>query len=77
MIQALNNNSQQKRKNVDSEEVPEIDRAEPIAALRQMKNRKALGENRITCEMLKVGGEPLLGTVLLLLYKCLSKGRNC
>ena len=43
--------------NVGSEEIPDITREEIRAALRQMKNRKSPGEDKITCEMLKMGGD--------------------
>lgn len=42
--------------NVGSEDVPEISRVEVKAALKQLKNRKSPGEDKITCEMLKSGG---------------------
>lgn len=60
--------------NVGSEDIPEISKQEIKAALRQMKNRKSPGEDRITCEMLKMGGVVIERSLQILLNKCLLEG---
>lgn len=61
--------------NVGSEDMPDIDKAEIRLALRQMKNRKSPGEDQITTEMIKMGGETLEEAVIILLNKCLHQGK--
>lgn len=61
--------------NVGSEDVPEIAKQEIQAALKQMKNRKCPGEDRITCEMLKMGGAIIENSIQILLNKCLQEGK--
>ena len=59
--------------NVGSEDIPEITIAEIRAALKQMKNRKSPGEDRITSEMLKLGGKIVEQATQILLNKCLKE----
>ena len=61
--------------NVGSEDMPEISTTEIKYALQQIKNGKSPGEDRITPEMLKMGGKPLVDAVEVLLNKCLMEGR--
>ncbi|KAM0735271.1 LINE-1 retrotransposable element ORF2 protein [Formica fusca] len=61
--------------NVGSEELQQIDGPELREALRQTKNCKAPGEDLVTSEMLKAGGEILEKALLILLNKCLDEGR--
>lgn len=61
--------------NVGSEDIPEISKQEIQAALKQMKNRKSPGEDRITCEMLKMGGVVIEKSLQILLNKCLQEGK--
>lgn len=60
--------------NVGSENVPEISRQEIQVALTQMKNRKSPGEDKIRCEMLKMGGAVVEKSLQILLNKCLQDG---
>ncbi|XP_070162480.1 craniofacial development protein 2-like [Polyergus mexicanus] len=61
--------------NVGSEELQQIDGPELREALRQTKNCKAPGEDLVTSEMLKAGGEILEKALLILLNKCLDEGK--
>lgn len=61
--------------NVGSEDIPEISPSEIEYALQQMKNGKSPGEDRITPEMLKMGGKALIETIGVLLNKCLMEGK--
>lgn len=61
--------------NIGSEELEPIDGEELEAALRHLKNCKAPGEDQITSEMLKAGGETLRKALLTLLNKCLEEGK--
>jgi len=61
-------------RNIGSEELKAIDGPEMRAALNQLKNCKTPGEDRITSEMLKIGGETLENAILVLLNMCLEKG---
>lgn len=60
--------------NVGSEELPEISTQELEQALKNMKNGKTPGQDKITAEMVKIGGHSLQKAVLLLLNKCLQEG---
>jgi len=60
---------------VGSEELKAIDGPELRAAMNQLKNCKAPGKDRITSEMLKIGGETLENAILALLNKCLEKSK--
>jgi len=62
-------------KNVGSEEIPEITRTELQAVLKELKNRKSPGQDRITSEMLKAGGIVLEEAMCVLLNKCLEQGK--
>lgn len=61
--------------NVGSEDVPEISGQEIQAALKQMKNRKSPGEDRVTSEMMKIGGAVVEKSLRILLNKCLREGK--
>ena len=58
-----------------SEDLPEITQAEIRNALQQMKNGKAAAKDRISTEMLKMGGPTLQEAIKTLLNKCLMEGR--
>lgn len=60
--------------NVGSEELPDITNEEIKKALKQMKNGKCPGEDRITTEMLKFGGNILEGYIKKLFNQCLCEG---
>lgn len=62
-------------RNVGSQELQMIDRLALKIALKQLRNCKAPGEDLITSEMLKAGGETLEKTLLILLNKCLEEGK--
>ena len=61
--------------NAGSEEIPEISTEEIRAALKKMKNGKCPGEDRITAEMLKHGGNALEKALQILLNKCLHESK--
>ena len=62
--------------NVGSEDIPEITIAEIQAALKQINKQKIPGEDRITSEMLKMGGKIVEQATQILLNKCLKEEDN-
>lgn len=48
--------NRQEVRNIRSEEISDVTRDEVRAAIKEMKNRKSLGKDRVTAEMLKEGG---------------------
>ncbi|XP_072398234.1 uncharacterized protein [Diabrotica undecimpunctata] len=61
--------------NVGSETLPKIASSEIRHALQQMKNKKAPDEDRLTSEILKMGGNIVVEAVEVLLNKCLTEKR--
>lgn len=61
--------------NANSEDIPKISTEEIKAALKQMKNKRAPGEDGVTIDMIKMGGDKLLDIVKLLLDKCIEEGK--
>lgn len=57
--------------NVNSEDIPPINKEEIYTALKQIKNGKAAGEDEIAGEMLKEGGEILIAKLEHLFNRCL------
>ena len=58
--------------NVESEDLPDITLEEMKAALDDMKNNKSLGEDGISIEAIKFGGDTLLQTITTLFNQCLQ-----
>lgn len=65
---------QQVIQNIGSKDISEITASEMKAVRKQMKNRKAPGEDKIS-KMLKSGGRTLEEALLVLLNKCLEEDR--
>lgn len=61
--------------NAGSEEIPPINKQEIQEAIKNMKTRKAPGNDSITSEMLKTGGVELVTSLEILLNKCLEEGK--
>jgi endonuclease/exonuclease/phosphatase family metal-dependent hydrolase len=59
--------------NVGSEEIPDITLEETMAAMNEMKNGKAPGDDGIPVEAIKEGGKALVGTIVALFNKCLEE----
>lgn len=55
--------------------MPTIEKSELRAALKQLRNNKAPGEDLITSEMFKIGGKVLEKALLVLLNRCIEEGR--
>lgn len=53
-------------KNVGLKDIPEMEVSEVKAAVKQIKHRKASGENQITAEMLKTNEENLERSLFIL-----------
>jgi len=60
--------------NVGSEEIPDINSTEIEEALSQLKNGRAPGEDKITSEMIKLGGTTTMESMKILMNKCLHIG---
>lgn len=74
MVEDPNSNNQKFTVwNIGSEEISDITKQKIRMAVGQMKKRKSLGEDRITCEMLKLGGN-FMEKILQVLFKCLFEG---
>ena len=58
----------------EAEEDPDIIKEEVILALKEMKNNRAPGEDEITSELLKAGGEILIQKMTVLFNQILDKG---
>lgn len=61
--------------NIGSEEIPEITNSEIRMALSQLKNNKCAGEDRITAEMLKIGGRKIEQILKILFNKIVDEGK--
>lgn len=61
--------------NIGSEEMPDVNKEEVIMALSSMKNNKAPGEDDITVELLKEGGEEIITKMCELFNECLKEGK--
>ncbi|KAH0999968.1 hypothetical protein HUJ04_008201 [Dendroctonus ponderosae] len=62
-------NPRERVTNEGSEDMPVINASELRSALKQMKNRRAPRENRVTFEMLKARGEALKKAIIVLLKR--------
>lgn len=65
---------EQLTQNYTHEVTPEVTTAEIENALKQLKNKKSPGEDKISIEMLKLGGRDLLEAVRILINKCINSG---
>ena len=61
--------------NVGSEELPEITKSEIRKALNQLKNNKCAGEDKITVEMMKIGGRKIEQILRILFNKIVEEGK--
>lgn len=61
-------------RNVGSEDVSEINIQEIKLVLKQLRTGRAPGEDGVTTEMLRLGGDTALKAVETLLNKCLQSG---